>query len=1414
MLRHWHRAFTILLFLVVAACSGGGCSSGCSCAGITPIGRAFPANDQVPNAAAARVTRDGLDFIQTNAPTLAGTLLKSGGGGVEQIDIPDTPESVAGFSVTICPNGSSAGSSTSPEICELDANIAGSTFYVDSVTPDDVVVSGILMVRAEDINVSTPLGNIYIGIGSSLNCDGNTPSSNGSSFSPVGYVGLNFTITLPLVADTIAPRVGYTKIDGPNIGVSVDTSALSSAIEFCTSCGSICNDILDGLKDVAFDVLSSTITGYLKTAVQNELCTKASTTTTPACPYGSVDVSGTCMYGPSNSACLPIELGTDGHIDLSTALQSISPGTMGGLDFLFAAGGNMIPAPSDPIVATSSDPNATDNGITLGFLGGALPGPQSQCVPPFNNVVPLDIPIPAALEGSHGTDDFGIAIAQRFLNYAFGSVYNSGLLCLGVSTASEQELASGLLSLLIPGIKDLVFQWGNPSPAAAAIITRPQFPPVVTVGDGTSIKTDPLLSIFIKQFAIDFYIFSEDRFVRAFTFTSDLTVPVDLQSSAAGLLPVIGSIGVANPEVTNSALLLDKPTAIAGALGSIIGTAASELTGGLKAINVSSALASYGLSLDIDTIGKTTQGTDNYLTIWATLATGGAMPIKPVHVGLKKKTVDPSAMSLTTYDRAKLPSLALHLETDEVPGGAAVEYSYWIDSSTHSAWSTEIEPVVQNDILFFQGNHTLHVTGRLVGHPESEAQAPSDLPFTIDVLPPNIDLQLNEAATGVTLAAYDFVTPRSDLVARYQTVGWNGVAGGWTDWAPLTSLATFSPGMDSSAVTVEVKDTEGNVGQQTIELIRGRPNPGAVASSCSCRVPGGTTPGSTSGVGTTFAWAMGLGLLLVAAAVRRRSARSLGKDGRFAAAVGLAAVTVGGALSEGCSCGAAQTTGDGQHDAGDESAADATGKPLCGPTCNQACLPSLPPGLVGAYTSTAKTKSGTIWVAGYNDSAVTSDFSGLYGDLVVGQFDSAKNGVEWVTVDGVPALPKGTCAVYDPTGWRSGISSAGEDVGLWTSLQIDANDHPIVSYYDATNKALKFASSTDGKKWNITTVMQTVGSDIGRYSKMLVISGIPTIAFLIMEPGTGGKLRSKVEVATATSATPTTAADWQFEDAAVDENGPCRASFCTGSAVCIASTGSCETPVTTCKSSCDGGVCVSTEAGPSCETPLSASYIDIYPNAFGDYITMANGPSGLGIAVYDRIDGLLEGVSKVAGSWQSQVIDGWTQPRMPSTGPDGGTSSDDEGDVGVGASLFIAENGDWHISYVNGTTEALQYILVPGGGNPTKYPEIVDNGLSLDGTLFADGLHIVGDDSFIMVDTSGVVTIRYQDATAGTLRYATGTPQPGGTHQWAFHAVSQPGLFAGFFPHQLAGQDQVANWWRKADPATGNISGNVSFVSP
>ena len=84
-------------------------------------------------------------------------------------------------------------------------------------------------------------------------------------------------------------------------------------------------------------------------------------------------------------------------------------------------------------------------------------------------------------------------------------------------------------------------------------------------------------------------------------------------------------------------------------------------------------------------------------------------------------------------------------------------------------------------------------------------------------------------------------------------------------------------------------------------------------------------------------------------------------------------------------------------------------------------------------------------------------------------------------------------------------------------MQVSADGQPMVSYYDATNKKLKLAVlvSAEERSWKTITLKEQPGADIGRYSKMVIVGGKPVIAFLQIEPGNGGKTRSKVVVARA-----------------------------------------------------------------------------------------------------------------------------------------------------------------------------------------------------------------------------------------------------------------------------------------------------------
>jgi hypothetical protein len=1416
----WRQALVVVLFLLIASCSGGGCSSGCSSCGIAPIAAGFPSTNTIPNSASARVTQHGLGFLSANIGTLVTNLLgRSGTPGIIDYPIPTLQESVDGISVTICPNGSNA--SSSPPICLAEINIGGATLTVSAVSPDNLSLSGTIPIRARDLQVTgIPIIN---GVDIALGSNGTCPSSAGGS--DADFANIPVTISLPLISDPKAPHEGYTMVDAANatVGITIASGDIKLCASDCGILGVVCNAILSLLPGTIASALQTPLETQIKTVLEGAVCTKANADLSPACPTGTHPAGGdaglppvaadggitgtepNCVLDSDNTTCLPIELGTEGHMNLGALVASISPGTTGALDFMLAAGGNM---------------NPVNSGMTLGLLGGALPQPQSNCVPVAANPAPTGLTIPDELTGNTVTPwpagdpgpDIGLALNSQFLTYAFGSAYNSGLLCLGVTTDFNQELNTGLVSFLVPSLKTLTFEEGS---AAMAITTRPQQAPLVTLGGGTNLTTDPLITILMKTFAIDFYVWSEDRFIRAFTYTADITVPVNLTTNVTtsnpngGLLPAIGTLTLANAALSNNELISDDPTKTTNGLTSILGSIVGQLLGsGFSPIDISSALNSFGLGLNIPAGGirELTKGSETYVGIFGDLSLAGAQIVPQIETGVRlvDLTVHPEGMTLAGVQPATAPSLHVMFDSPADNGTAPVEYSWRIDQGTWTEWARDRDVTIVHPMLYMQAKHTLSVVSRVVGQPLSQDPTPAQIAFTIDVLPPNVGIvEKDDAPSGFAIKAVDIVSPQSALMGRTRGTDTNGVVGAWTDWMPVTQMSV-APGL--SAIDVEARDEIGNIGKISSALIRGRGDP-------TLPVTGGCTNGCSAASQSSSGWpAIALGIAGIAALFSRR------RTSRAASAVlALGSIIVVASTSQGCSCGSPGGTDNNDNGGGKDAGHLPDGAPIgsgddagpvCGQGCNQVCGPELPQGLIGAYTSIAKSASGTLWVAGYNDAALdpNNDIQALYGDLVVGKYDPTANAVAWVTVDGLPPKPaNGTCPDNDPNGWRGGDSDSGPDVGLWTSLQLDANGNPMVAYYDATNTALKFASSSDGITWAVHTVYSNAGSDIGRYAKMQIVNGKPVVAFLAVDTGTNGYSKTRVTIAQANVATPAQASDWSLEDALVDTDSPCRAQDCQASQACVLSTTMCTTLATGCTATCaTGEACISTAGTPTCVKVATTNDLHPYPDAVGDYISLQVTSSGLGMVVYDRIHGNLLGLTNATGSWVVTILDGETGSRANGTAVD-------TGDDGVGASLVVASNGDWHVSYVDGITETLKYLYVPGGTLVnTLVPQMVDDGSAVDGAVFSDGIHIVGDDSSVQVNSDGSISITYQDATAGTLRVATGAQTPG---KWTLHAVSQPSEFAGFFPHFVPGDTTVANWWRWVDQTTQIITGNVSIVS-
>lgn len=1429
----WRNVASLGFVLMVASCSGSGCSS---CGG-TPIPGGFPAENTVPNAATARVTRSGLDFLSTNLPSLAGSALGSGvKNGAYTIDfgnIHPAPTQVASLLVckidldaNICPNGSMP--NTTPPQCEAKVGVPNlgthkMNLHIDAVTPNALKVSGTIPIQLDDTEVSANLNGCTLNGGLTLHVGYGTPVGSGcnNKYPTVSPYDLPLSITIPLVSETIAPRQGYSKIDVSN--AVIDLSGIQqNQVQICADCGffdtacdvafggSCCDAITNSsfVKNLVVGQLSSALQNAIKPLLQSQLCQKPDPMQNPPCPLDTQESAdkSVCVFTSKPTQCVTSILGTQSHMELGSLLASISPGSTGGVDFVLAAGGAMTPYPNKP-ADNMGYTGHTPNGATVGFIGGARPAPQSACIPRAVIDVPMNIPTPKVLEadtapgwpmGAPGPD-VDVAIAGRFLNYTLGHLYNSGVLCLGITTEQFAQLNSGLVSVLIPSIKKLTFE---EKAAGVAITTRPQVPPTLKLGTGKDIKTDPLITVSIPKFAIDFYVWSDDRYVRAFTYEADVTLPLNLQTGKdpktnpnGGLVPVLGALGIANGTVSNNDLLSDNPTAVANALTSIIsGLAGQLLGGGFKPIDISNLGATLGVGLDIPANGiqKVTEGTDDFLTIFASMKQATKAGLRETNTSLTivQKTVDPVALTTAGYDRSKLPTLTVEFASPEAASGIPVEYAWAIDEGLPSAWSPEKHTVIHDDYLFYQGKHVLRGWSRLAGNAESQDGTPAEVPFVIDTLPPEIQVT-PVGATKFKVDALDYVSDKAHLTMRYRAASAD-TQHDYSAWTPVdTSRVIEVPGGGSN-IDVQVSDEEGNIGTISLDLVRGRNDPSlATASSgCGCSTPGAP---ATSGTGILSGLAMLSGLLFIA--LRRRGNASgeprVTRARRASpwALAGVGTIAAVASTTQGCAC-------------GDSSGQGGTG---CGADCNQECQGPLPLGLAGTYLSVAKAKDNTIWVAGYNEASLSDGVNALYGDLVVGKYDVAKQSVTWQTVDGLPPpRTDGTCPDNDPSGWRGGETAAGDDVGLWTSMQLTDAGNPMVSYYDATHGALKFAFY-DGNAWTSYTVRHAAGADSGRYSKMILVDGKPTIAFLTMEPGTAGALRSRVTVAHANDPTPKDPSGWTFDDAVVDDNEPCTGTTCGGGQVCVKSTGKCQATTTGCTpADCGtGNACVTLKNAATCSATIGKDAIVTYPNAFGDYVAFQNIPGGgLALVVYDRIHGNLVALDHSAGGWKQVILDGETGDRTKMT-------AKDTGDTGVGASLFVTNDGTWHVSYVDGVTETLRYVTYKGGKVGT--PEIVADGYGVDGTPFADGHHLVGDDSSISVDSSGTVSILYQDATAGKLHRATGIVS-GGAHKWATHKIDQPGRFAGFFP--AAVDQQVANFWRSVDKASKDEFGDVSFVTP
>ncbi|MCB9593194.1 MAG: MYXO-CTERM sorting domain-containing protein [Sandaracinaceae bacterium] len=1355
-----------MLTLTLFACSGGGGCSGCAGCGIAPIPDGFPLDQRIDNSAQVRLTQSGITFIEDNIDGIVATFLPDG------LDFTIDEQNVSfGISITICRGGGCVAH------IEIDS--------VDIVPTDPNLLRAHLRLILDSRNAAG-MRAAWPGT-----CDIDINTREGSR----PYVGMNVDIRVQAVDAARPARGGYTEIVIESLelddGEPIENDDIDISGGFLGSCGLL---NLGLLKGFVIDQVKNQIGGLADSALGDALCT---TQGEFGCPDGTTadgaadDPSAVCRY--SDGVCASTLLGMDGQGDLGGQLiGGFSPGTHAYAQFLLAAGG---------------DGEAVNEGMSV-FMYGGFRGTNSDfsVTPAHNSCVPVVEPPPLptiprvdsfrgnVIPGTSTETHVGIGIAESFMDYAGYGLFDSGALCIGAGTRLSQQLSTGLLSAAIMSVPELTYPLDA---AAVTIAIRPQQPPDFTLGSGGD--ADPILQIALPQAQMDFYVWSTERYIRFMTFQTDLDIGINLTVEAGEIVPSIVYVNSNNPVVTNSELLAENPDILANTISTIIGSFASMLGGAISPFALPEIM---GFELDVPDGGLTSvaDGGENFLGIFANLRLAAAMPlVQPVETSLDvtdlrldRESMDPAHWAEGRGNQVWLTFAGSGIQ------GVEYEYSYRIDGTSWSAWTTDERILVDDDILLLQARHEIEARSRVVGEPATVDLSPATAELIVDIIAPR--LNVGRTVEGVEVTATDLITPADQLEYRYF------VDGSWTPWGHRSSypLAT-----DASGVRVEVRDEAGNVGSSQAALIRGLPNT-AAGGGCGCRVQGDSDSSSPFGL---------LALLGALGAVflrRRRGGRSRAKA--LLAVIGLGVLAI---VVSGCECGSppaglpcggrcmpatppAMTAGSICCEATDMCSmydVDALCEPgytcpidnlvqdavSCDVTCS-ACMakPAITPGILATDLDMVVDDAGQVFVSGYNP----GNPSGLdFGDLVFGQWNGTA--VDWEIVDGAPTTP----ITNDPNGWRGGVSAPGPDVGRWTSLANQSGTF-LITYYDVGAGALRFAAGGPGS-WSSHTIDDE--GDSGRYSSLVVMAdGTPVVSYLRMaeDPSTPGAIRGSVMVAMANTMNPSAPTDWTITEVA-SAPMPCRPFLCGGLTTCLES-GLCVTPSSDCTDTCGSGTTCSMG---SCQASLGAGYVEDLPPAYGLYTSLAVTPTGLALVWYDRTTGNIFGSAYDGAAWGAAFhIDGY-QLADPNVG-----------DSGQGASLAVDSTGLWHVAYIDGAEETLRYAQVQSSGTVVSR-EIVDDGSTSDGTMrFTDGRHIIGDDASIVVDAGGGVRVVYQDATSGTSVVAT---RGAGGGPWAIARFDTEGSSGYWLEQQLLGTTSYAvSFWRQRMGRTMNSGVRVTTLDP
>jgi MYXO-CTERM domain-containing protein len=724
-------ALVFIAAIVVANCAGGGgcdpngCAQGCTsssssgcgggCAGggctIEPIPGGFPRAEELPAGVQLRLSENGLDFLEKNVDPLIKQLLPTG----LDFEVPPTCDQNAVIGkIHICATKSGNACLKSSPACKISAAISGLTITPDATKNDVLKVSARLSAK-------TPTG-------APLRTSGLVSCTIDLDTAWAGKSDAGFAIDLRFAVDPVTKRTSLafenaamTDLDGGDI--SVKGGFLCTLID------------LPFIKTFLVNMVKNQVSGMVSGMVDEQLCARCDQA---ACPSGATcdPQSKLCMLGKS---CLQV-LGLEGRVPLT-----MIPGAQGKLDFLSWLGGSV---------------NMPAGGVTLGMIGGSAPEKPASCVKPQPTLKPdLSQPIPVAslLKGNVDPDgkpfDIGIAVHKRLLEQGGWAAYTAGGICLDVDSSLSEMLSTATFSLIMPSIA--VLTDGKTAPVRMSII--PARPPEWTIGKGVITDdgkgnftlVDPLLTIKLKDLAIQMYVLADERYVRILELTADLVVPIGLHVDKGEIQPVIGDLdnALSNLRIANSQLLAETSESLTTKFPIVIKLALGLLP---DLINQTFPLPAM-MGLELKDPRFTGIENNTMLGIFASLGTApqktSAETGLPLPVVLPAETKarlvavqmprDPHVMRLRSRaDLERGPRLIVDVGLgSEQPGqatdGRQLEYAWRLDGSGWSPYTRGPRLELRSSLLFLLGKHELEIRARVVGQPNSADPTPRRISVNI-----------------------------------------------------------------------------------------------------------------------------------------------------------------------------------------------------------------------------------------------------------------------------------------------------------------------------------------------------------------------------------------------------------------------------------------------------------------------------------------------------------------------------------------------------------------------------------------------------------------------------------------------------------------------------------------------------------